>query len=168
MGFIEGVGREAAHLIKDAIGHGLGDAIGGAAGDEVPALLFHDIGFFLAHGAADEIGLAVAVTGQLAADLHDLLLIDDAAVGDAQNGLQQRGLVPDGGGILLIADILGDGIHGAGTVQRNGGGKVFDGLGAQLGEHLAHTARFQLEHPGGIAAGKHLVDLGVIIGELVH
>ena len=168
VGFIEGVGREAAHLIKDAVGHGLGDSIGGAAGDEVPALLFHDIGFFLTHGAADEIGLAVAVTGQLAADLHDLLLIDDAAVGDAQNGLQQRGLVPDGGGILLIADILGDGIHGAGTVQRNGGGKVFDGLGAQLGKHLAHTARFQLEHTGGIAAGKHLVDLGVIIGELVH
>lgn len=47
VGFIEGVGREAAHLIKDAVGHGLGDAIGGAAGDEVPALLFHDIGFFL-------------------------------------------------------------------------------------------------------------------------
>ena len=150
MGFIEGVGRKAAHFIKDAVRHRLRDAVLGAARNEVPPFLFHDVGLLLAHGTAHQVGLPVAVPCQLPADLHDLLLVDDAAVGDPQNRLQQRGLVADGGGVLLIADVLGDGIHRAGPVQRNGGGEVLDGAGPKLGEHLPHPARFQLEHPGGI------------------
>ena len=151
MGFIEGVGGKAAHLIKDAVRHRLRDAVLGAAGNEMPALLFHDISFFLAHGAAHQIRLTVAVARQLTTDLHDLLLIDDTTIGNAEDRLQQRGFVPHLTGILLVAAVLRNGVHRPRTVQRNGSGEILDGLGAQLSQHLAHAARFQLEHAGGIA-----------------
>ncbi len=49
----------------------------GRAFDETLALLRHFSGIFLAHGAAQQIGLAERVAGEAVGDLHDLFLVDD-------------------------------------------------------------------------------------------
>ena len=105
MALIEGVRRKTRHLIVDLIGHFLGDAVGNTAGAFVarlgaavdkmlPFRLHHGVLLF-AHGAADIVCLSEREARQFPEDLHDLLLIDDAAVGHIQNVRQLRGLVAD-------------------------------------------------------------------------
>ena len=97
MGFIEGVGGKGAHLVKQLICYLLTDAVGNTADtldravllfgspDKVFALLLHDLVLLFGHGAAHQVRPSVGIASQLAADLHDLLLIDDTSVGDIQN-----------------------------------------------------------------------------------
>ena len=49
------------------------------------ALLRHLLQLLLPHGAAQNIGFAQRVTGQLIRNLHDLFLVKDHAVGLFQN-----------------------------------------------------------------------------------
>ena len=107
MGFIERVPREALHLVekrlRDASVHAPAQAALGnnisilidLAVDEYLALVLHYISFFLAHCTADGVSPAETVTREGAENLHDLLLIDDAAVGHAENIPEQRVLVFD-------------------------------------------------------------------------
>ena len=95
MGFIERVPREALHLVekrlRDASVHASAQAALGnniavlvdLAVDEHLAFMLHYICLFLAHCAADGVSPAEAVAREGAENLHDLLLIDDAAVGHA-------------------------------------------------------------------------------------
>ena len=97
VGFIKSVGGKGTHLVEQLVGDLLTDTVGHTADaldravlllcapDKVLALLLHDIVLFLGHGAAHQIRPAIGVARQLAADLHDLLLIDDAAVGDVED-----------------------------------------------------------------------------------
>ena len=95
MALVECVGSKTRHLVVDLVGHLLGDAVGHAAGalmarlgaavDEVFPLGLHHVVFLLAHGPADVVGLAEREARQLPEDLHHLLLVDDAAVGDVQD-----------------------------------------------------------------------------------
>ena len=102
---VEGVARKVQDLVIDAVRHGLAHAVGDRAGnvparvavDEGLALGVNDGVLFLAHRAADHVGLAEREAREALEDLDDLLLIDDAAVGDLQNWPQQR---------VLIADLL--------------------------------------------------------------
>ena len=82
VGFIEGIGREADHLVEDLVGGILRNAVLPAPGDEVHPLLFHDLVFLFGHGPSDDVRVAVRVPRQFPADLHDLLLVDHAPVGD--------------------------------------------------------------------------------------
>ena len=52
--------------------------------DEALALLLHLFGLLLAHGPAQQIGLAQAVARQRLRDLEHLVLVDDHAVGLGQ------------------------------------------------------------------------------------
>ena len=101
VGLVEGVVREVVDLVVDGLGHVLGHTVGKAAAD-VPGRVTLDeclplpldiLDLFLGHGPAHHVGLPQRVARQLAEDLDDLLLIDDAAVGDGQDRLQQRVLV---------------------------------------------------------------------------
>jgi hypothetical protein len=49
-----------------------------------------------------------------------------------------------------------------GPVQRNGGDDVLEAVGTKAREQLAKARRFELEHPGRVAARDHLVDAGVV------
>ena len=85
VGFVEGVSREALHLVKDrhrrpavnAAAHAAFDqdiaVVVGQSFNEHLSLLLHDVRLFLAHGTADDICSAVAVAGKGTEDLHDLL-----------------------------------------------------------------------------------------------
>ena len=119
-----------------------------------------------AHGAADVICLPEGEARQLPEDLHDLLLIDDAAVGHIQNVRQLRGLVADLVRFVPVAQIGGNGVHGAGAVQADQSDDIFKVLGLQAHKHLLHAGGFQLEHTLGIALTQHFIGVRVIIIQL--
>ena len=78
---------------------GVHAARGGARGEH-RALLGHFLGFFLAHGPAQQIGAAQGIAGQHLGNLHDLLLIQNNPVGGFQDRLQ--------GLVLIIRVGIGD------------------------------------------------------------
>ena len=124
VGLIECVIGEGEDLIVDlfgcggidAVGHAALDVAGGIAVEKRLPLLGHVLGLLLAHGTAEHIRLSQRVPGKLLEDLDDLLLIDDAAVGDGQNRFQLWDDIADLAGIVLAGDELGDRIHGAGAI----------------------------------------------------
>ena len=135
MTLVEGVGRKAGHFVVDLVCYLLRDAVGntpralmaglGAAVHKMFPLGFHDGVLLFAHGAADVICLPEGEARQFPEDLHDLLLIDDAAVGHIQNVGQLRGLIADFVRLVAVAQVGGDRIHGAGTVQADQSDNVF-------------------------------------------
>ena len=90
VGFVEGVVGEVIDLTIDGLCHALWDAVGHAAGDPPVRIPVEEgrmfplqiLGLLLAHGPAHHVRLPQGVPRQLLENLHHLLLIDDAAVGD--------------------------------------------------------------------------------------
>ena len=127
MRFIESIGCKAGHIVKNGIGHCFGDPVCHTTGALVPrlgvavhemlALLFHDIVLFFAHGAAHKVGLPVRKARQFTADLHHLLLINDASVGNVQNMLQLRRFIFYIARIVPVRNIRWNRLHRARTVQ---------------------------------------------------
>ena len=66
------------------------------------------------------------------------------------------------GGVVLVFDVFGNGIHGAGTIQRNGRHDVFKAGGLHAQQHGAHARRFKLEDALGVPPGEQGVDGGVV------
>ena len=64
-----------------------------AALQELVLLGGHDLGLLLAHGLAQDVGLAQGEAGQGRGDLHDLLLVDHDPVGLLQDRLERGVLV---------------------------------------------------------------------------
>ena len=87
---VESVFGEFCAGIEDGFGIGAPDAALDRAGDETVALRRHLLAIFLAHGAAQNIGFAETIAGQIAGDLLHLLLIGDDAVGRLQDRLELR------------------------------------------------------------------------------
>ena len=135
----------------------------GAAVHKMFPLGFHDGVLLFAHGAANVICLPEGEACQFPEDLHDLLLIDDAAVGHIQNVRQLRGLVADFVRLVPVAQIGGNGVHGARAVQTDQSDDIFKVLGLQTHKHLLHAGGFQLEHTLGIALTQHFIGVRVII-----
>jgi len=81
VGFIEAVVGEVGDEVDDLFGEFGTDAAGGRPFHEGFALGGDDFGFFLAHGAAEEVGLAEGEAGEDGGDFHDLLLVEDDAEG---------------------------------------------------------------------------------------
>ena len=99
VGFVEGVAGKGGHFVEDMLGHILRHAVAHRAGhghfavfhlpvDENFLFFGHDVVLFLGHGAAHQIAAAIGIAGQIAHDLHHLFLIDHAAVGDVEDGLE--------------------------------------------------------------------------------
>ena len=172
MALVEGVGRKAGHLIvnfvcnlfRDAVCHTARALVAGvcAAVDKMFPLCLHHSVFLLAHGTADIICLPERKACQLPEDLHDLLLIDDAAVGHIQNVRQLRGLVADLIWLVPVAQIGGNGVHGARTVQADQSDDIFKVLGLQAHKHLFHAGGFQLEHTLGAPGSDKIKHLFII------
>ena len=175
MGFIERVSRETRHFVEDLVGDLLGHPVADAAGhvdgtvlvqlavDEVLSFLRHDVRLFLGHGAAHQVGAAVGVPAQFTDDVHDLLLVDDAAVGRRQDGFQLRAQIRDLLRMLLALDVGRDGVHRTGPVQRNACDQVFQTGRAQVLHEPGHAAGFQLEDAGRVAASDEFVYVLVVV-----
>ena len=176
MGFIEGVGGEGNHFVVDFIGDVLRHAVAHTAGDRHPAvligqavdkdfpLLVHDFMFFLGHGPAHQVAAAVAVARQVADDLHDLFLIDHAAVGYVQDRAEFFRFVFHAGRVHFSGDIAWDGVHGTRAIEGDGGNDVLEAGGLHIHEEAGHPRAFHLEDALGVAAGDHFVNGGVVQG----
>ena len=164
MRFVEGVVGEIDDLVVDAARDVLRHAVRNAAGDvprrvavdEGDALGVDDGVLFLAHRAADDVRLAERVSGKLPEHLLYLLLIDHAAVGDAEDRLELRMLVADLFRVLAALEKFRDAVHRAGAVERDNGGDIFERFWPQRGAYARDARRFKLEYAGGLARGKHV------------
>ena len=97
--------------------------------DERHTLGIDDLVLFLAHCTADHIRLTEREARQAAENFDDLLLIDDAAVGDIEYRAQQLVLVAY---LLWVVRALyksRDAVHRPGAVERYDGGNIFNALG---------------------------------------
>ncbi len=108
------------------------------------------------------------VAAQLAEDLNDLLLIDDAAVGDGEDRLELRAEIGDLLRMQLVVDEARDGIHGAGAVERHDCRHILDGLRPHIDAHARNARRFQLEHARGLALGNHFEGRRVVFRDVLH
>ena len=123
---------------------------------------------FFRHGAADEVCLSQGVARELLENLHDLLLINDDAVGVFEDRFQKRSVIHNFFGMILIADISGNEIHGARTVQRNSRDEVFETIWLQLFHELFHAALFELEHRVRIPRRNQLICFGHVVADFVE
>ena len=173
---VEGIVGEIVHFVIDALRHIHRDAVGLAAADaarrvavdERAALLFDVLDLFLGHSAAHHVRLSQRVSAETAEDLNDLLLIEDAAVGDRKNWLEQRMLVLDERWVVLAGDEARDRIHRAGAVGRDDDGKIFNGLRLEADADAGHACGLHLEHARRPALRQHLHDLRVVVLHTVH
>ena len=138
MGFVERVGREIHHLVEDLVRDRLRHAVCDRTDhairpmDEILALFCHHFVLFLAHCAAHEVASAIGIARQRAHDLHDLLLIDHAAVGGAEDRLQKRVQIRHAAGVVLALDIAGDLLHRARTVEGDACDEVLKAVRLEL------------------------------------
>lgn len=127
-----------------------------------------DLGLLLAHGAAQQVGAAEGVAGELAGDCHDLLLVDEQMEGvpeDRLEGFLQLGV--DGLDLLapgLAVRVVHVGVRGhrAGAVQGEGGRDVLEPGRLHGFEQCAHTAAVELEDAEGVARGEQFVRVLVV------
>ena len=176
VGFVERIRRKADHIVVNFVGNIFRHAVGNtacallarllAAVDKVLTLRLHDLELLFTHGAADVISLAEAEAGQLAADLHDLLLIDNNAVRDIDDVRHLRRLIGYMGRVLAVAQIGRNGVHRAGAVERDQCDNVLEVFRAHADKHLRHARGFKLEDTLGLALCQHRVGVGIVIVEV--
>ena len=128
----------------------------------VPLLLdfLHQGDLLFCHRLADLVALAQREAGHDDGDAHDLLLVDDRAVGALEDVLQPLVVVDDLLAPLLAVDEVVDHARAqrAGTVQGDDGDDVVVGIGFHALEQCAHTRRLDLEHAVGAACLHELED----------
>jgi hypothetical protein len=92
----------------------------GCTGGKALALLRHLFKILLAHGAAQQVGLAKRVAGDRVCDLHHLLLVHDDAERLLENRLHGRQIVLDLFAAPLALDEVVDhaALDRAGSIER--------------------------------------------------
>ena len=88
MGLVEGILGKINHFIINLLGCLLWNAVCDTARhallriseDEILPFLLHDGSLFLGHGTTYQVASSQGITCQLLYDLHNLLLVDNAAV----------------------------------------------------------------------------------------
>ena len=126
-------------------------------------LLVEDLLLLLAHRPAQQVGRAERVAGELLRDRHDLLLVDDQAVGlveDLGQRLGQLGVDRHDRLAAVLAVgvvVVRVGAHRAGPVEREHGGDVLEAVRQHRAQQRAHRAAVELEHAERVAAGQQLV-----------
>ena len=159
MRLIEAVAGELLHQVEDLLDLLLREAALQRALDEALALLGHLLDLLLAHGAAQQIGIAQRIAGDAIGDLHHLLLIDDDAVGLLEQLLQLGQIVDH----LVAAPLaLDEVVHHAaldraGAIERVERGEIFQAAGLIAAQDVAHAAGFKLEDAAGEALAEDFV-----------
>ena len=176
MRLVERVIRKVVHFVVDrlcdlrrnAICLTADDTARGVAVQKSAALFFDVLDLFLTHRAAHHVGLPERIARQLAEDLNDLLLIQNAAVGDGQDGLQGRMLVFDQLRVIFAGDEPRNGVHRSRSICCNDDGEVFNRLRLQPHADARHASRFHLEHARRSSLRQHLHDLRVVVRDSGH
>ena len=176
MAFVEGICRKRGHGIEnfgcDLFGNTCGDrtvtdlvaVLVLFTEDESMAFIFHFLRLLFGHGTADDVRSSVRKSRDITADVHDLLLIQDASGGFVQYLFELGCAVADLFGVCTVFKEFRDRIHRTGTVDGDGEDNILQTEGAHGGEHFSHTARFELENAVGSARGDQFIGLFIIKG----
>ena len=116
----------------------------------------HEVLVFLSHRPPHQVGLRQCEAGDIAPDLHHLLLIDDHAVRLAQNGFQLRIKVRDLLRAVFACDKIADHFHWSGAVQGVHRHKIGNARRLELSQPVLHPGRFKLEEGDRVPAGKQV------------
>src|SRR5262249_54318420 len=140
---IETVPREVLKEPKDAIRVFFRDPVALRALDEDALLLRHLLGLLFAHRAAEEVGAAERIAGERLRDLHDLLLVNDDAIGRDEQVVDLVVHLRDRLATVLAVDEV---LHHARaerarTIEGDGGHDVLEVRRDEVFEELLHTAR---------------------------
>ena len=140
-----------------------GEAVGLHALGEALELLLQHLALLLAHGFSQNVCSGERVAGHLLRDAHDLLLVDDQAVGlgeDLPQRLFELGVDRlDGLATVLAVGVVVVGVHAhrAGPVQRDDRDDVLEPGGLHAAQQVAHRPTVELEHAERVAAAEQLV-----------
>ena len=175
MGLVEGVFCKIHHVIINTACHLFADSLGNTAGhalflisiDKVCALLFHNRLLLLTHGTAHKVTSPKGIPAQIPDNLHNLLLIDNTAIGRLQNRLQLGTGIGNRMMLVLSHNIFRNKIHGAGTIQGNSRDNILQILRLQLLHEILHAGTFQLEHPFCLSCSDGSQYLRVIIINII-
>ena len=161
--FIECVVRERDEDLPQPIDGILGVAIGAHTVAEWHELLLQDLLLLLSHCATEQVRFAKGVSSELLGNRHDLLLVDDQAVGIPQDRLQRlgefgmdrhHGFTP----VLAIGVVVvGIRTHRAGAVERQDRRDVLEVVRLHGTQERSHGTAIELEDAEGVAAGEELV-----------
>ena len=165
---VEGVVGERDQDVPDRLDRGVAVPVGPHARRERLELLVEDLLFLLAHGLAQQVGLARRVAGQLLRRGQDLLLVNDQAVGVVQDlgqRLGQRGVDGDhrlAAGLAVGVLVVRVRAHRAGAVEGVDRDDVLEPVRPHGAQQRPHRPAVELEHPERVTAGQQLVGRLVI------
>ena len=159
---VEAVARKLLHQVEHLVSLLLADALLGSSLAEDGAVFGHLLGLLLAHGPAQHVGAAQAVTAQDLSGLHHLLLVHHDPVSLGQHRLHQRVGVDDLFLAMLSVHEAGNQVHGPWPVQRVQGNQIFQPAGARLFQHTLHATAFKLEHRFSLTLGEQPVRRPVV------
>ena len=166
VGLVKRVGREGLDGAPQRVHGGLGVAVFLHAAPELVVLLGQHFGLLLTHCFTEAICLAGRVVGDLLRDTHDLLLVDDEAVGLIQDFLERLFQLRVNWSDFLTAVLavrvvpVGVHTHRAWAVERKGGHNILKAGRLHALEQLLHAAGVELEDAQRIAAREQVIDLG--------
>ena len=128
------------------------------------------LGLLFAHSAAQNISLSQCKSCQGRGYLHNLLLVQNYAVGILQDRLHQ-GVQHLGRASAMAAgnEVLGHACpQGAGAVQRHQRDQILKAFRRKLHQQLGNPGRFQLKDAGCLAAAQHSAGCLVIKGDVIN
>ena len=161
--FVESVTGKFLQQIENGVRFFLRDFVRArAALDEIPAFFRHLLLVFLAHGAAEKIGLRKRVAGKFARSSHYLFLVNHHAVGIGADVLEQRMQIFYRRDPLFRFHVFRDELHRAGPVQRDQSDDVVELFDVELLRETGHAAGFHLEQADGFAAVVEREGSGII------
>ena len=162
MAFIEGVFCKARHFVKNALCRGGVRSACNRPAQKFLPLLCHDLRFLFGHGAPHHIRAPQGIPRDHAADLHHLLLVDNAAVCDIKNFPQLRQRIFHMLRMRAVFKIARNGIHWAGAIQRNRRNNILKVLRLHFFKQLAHACALQLKHPAALPRAEHGIGCTVV------
>ena len=148
---VEAIARELLHQVEDLLDLLLWEVAFKRAFDKSLALLRHLLGLLLAHRAAEQVGVAQRVACEPVCDLHDLLLVDDDAVGFCQDFFQLGQIVDDLLTSVLAVDEVIDhsALDRSGTIESVERAQILDSFRLIADQNVPHAAGFELEDAAG-------------------
>ena len=155
-------------ILRDASGNTAGDIFFRIAVYKVAALLFHDRLLLFTHGPADQVAPSQSIAAQVPDNGHDLLLIDNTAIGRGQDRFQLWTVIGDMVRVVLAFNIFGDKVHGPRPVQGDSRDDVLQAAGLQLLHKGLHARAFQLEDAFRMACAQRSQDCLIIIVNGFH
>ena len=121
----------------------------------------HFLGLFLAHRAAQQIGAAEAVAADDLRHLHHLLLVDHDGVGLGEDAFDTRIGITEAFAVFSRTEFR-DQLHRPRSIQRDQRDNVAKAVWLGAFQHVAHAARFKLEHRGGLRSRKNPIRFDIV------